>query len=155
MSDSYVETLRSRGYRITPQREMIIEELASTNAHMAAEEIHDAIQKRTKALNIATIYRTLDMLVEEGLACKNDLGGGCVVYAITRHGPHIHLVCRLCGQVIEADQSLISDLGKNLQQEYGFYADLRHISLFGVCFQCQKNIFQQETNEQKNEMEKK
>ena len=148
MPNTYVEALRSRGYRITPQREMIIEELTSTNAHMAAEEIHDEIQKRTKALNIATIYRTLDMLVEEGLACKNDLGAGCVVYAINRHGPHIHLVCRVCGQVIEANQSLISDLGKKLQQKYGFAADLRHISLFGVCSECQKEIPKPPTNKQ-------
>jgi Fur family ferric uptake transcriptional regulator len=155
MFDSYVEALRSRGYRITPQREMIIEELASTNAHMAAEEIHDAIQKRTKALNIATIYRTLDMLVEEGLACKNDLGSGFVVYAITRHGPHIHLVCRACGQVTEANQSLISDLGKDLQQKYGFAADLRHISLFGVCSECQEENPKQTKNKFNDEKENK
>jgi len=138
MSDKYVEMLRERGYRITPQREMIIEELAKTNAHMAAEEIHDSLQSRTKSLNIATIYRTLEMLVEEGLACQNDLGGGCVVYAITRHGPHIHLVCRLCGQVIEADYELLADLGSKLKQEYGFDADLRHISLFGICSKCRR-----------------
>ena len=138
MSDKYVEMLRERGYRITPQREMIIEELAKTNAHMAAEEIHASLQSRTKSLNIATIYRTLEMLVEEGLACQNDLGGGCVVYAITRHGPHIHLVCRLCGQVIEADYELLADLGSKLKQEYGFDADLRHISLFGICSKCRR-----------------
>jgi len=137
MSDTYVETLRLRGYRITPQREMIIEELTRTNAHMAAEQIHEALQDRTKSLNIATIYRTLDMLVEEGLACRNDLGGGSIFYAITQHGPHIHLVCRLCGQVIEADHSSISYLGEKLMQEYGFDADIRHISLFGICAECQ------------------
>ena len=141
MPDTYVETLRSRGYRITPQREMIIEELTRTNAHMAAEEIHEALQEKTKSMNIATIYRTLDMLVEEGLACRNDLGSGCIVYAITRHGPHIHLVCRLCGQVIEADHSSISYLGEILKQEYGFDADLRHISLSGICATCQKKQY--------------
>ena len=141
MPDTYVETLRSRGYRITPQREMIIEELTRTNAHMAAEEIHEALQEKTKSMNIATIYRTLDMLVEEGLACRNDLGSGSIVYAITRHGPHIHLVCRLCGQVIEADHSSISYLGEILKQEYGFDADIRHISLSGICAACQKKQY--------------
>ena len=137
MSDSFENILRARGYRITPQREMIIEELTKTNSHIAAEEIFDALQERTKVLNISTIYRTLDLLVEEGLVCRNDLGDEFIVYALAQHGAHIHLVCRQCGQVVEADQSLITDLGEIFQEEYGFAADLRHISLFGLCSKCQ------------------
>ena len=71
MDNLYIEKLRTRGFRITPQREMIIETLVRNNSHMAAEEIFGVLQKRTRALNIATIYRTLDLLVEEGLACRN------------------------------------------------------------------------------------
>jgi Fur family ferric uptake transcriptional regulator len=139
MIETYTEQLRAHGYRITPQREMIIEILAHSNTHMAAEEIFEALQTRTKALNIATVYRTLDLLVEEGLACRNDLGGGFVIYAIMRHGPHIHLVCRHCGQVTEADYPLISPLGEQLQERYGFFPDLQHVSISGLCAECRSN----------------
>ena len=58
-----LETLRRRGYRITPQREMIIEVISSSGRHMTAEEIFKDVQGRTRAMNIATVYRTLDLLV--------------------------------------------------------------------------------------------
>ena len=139
MYEIYTKQLRQRGYRITPQREMIIETLTSSNSHMAAEEIFEALQKRTRALNIATVYRTLDLLVDEGLACRNDLGSGHVVYTIQQHGPHIHMVCRHCGQVTEADYPLIEPLGEQLREHHGFKADLGHVSIFGVCSECSSN----------------
>ena len=91
-----IADLRRRGYRITPQREMVIQAIAHTSSHMTAEEIFAQVQTRTQAINLATIYRTLEMLVEEGLATSVDLGGDQIVYASVNHGPHVHLVCRAC-----------------------------------------------------------
>jgi len=132
-----LETLRRRGYRITPQREMIIEVISSSGRHMTAEEIFGDVQGRTRAMNIATVYRTLDLLVEEGLASRIDVGTESVLYATAHHGPHIHLVCRHCGLVIEADYQLIAPLAEKLLAQYRFTADLQHISLFGICNACQ------------------
>lgn len=136
---TYIQTLRQRGYRITPQREMIVEALTHSSHHMTADEIFDRIKAQTQASNIATVYRTLDLLVEEGLACRNDLGGGRVSYATTEHGPHIHLVCRQCGCVIDADYKLLATLSRQLQEEHGFEANLQHISLTGLCSECQSS----------------
>jgi Fur family ferric uptake transcriptional regulator len=131
-----IQNLRDKGFRITPQRELIIKAITRSDHHMSAEEIFDAVGIHTQALNLATIYRTLDLLVEQGLACRNDLGGGCVVYSTIHHGPHIHLVCRLCGDIIDAEYPLIAPLGEQLQEQYAFEADLQHISIFGVCHKC-------------------
>jgi Fur family ferric uptake transcriptional regulator len=136
----YIQTLRQRGYRITPQREMIVAALAHSSHHMTAEEIFDRVQAQTQASNIATVYRTLDLLVEEGLACRNNLGGGRVSYATTEHGPHIHLVCRHCGCVIDADYKLLESLHNQLQEKHGFDANLQHISLAGLCKNCQTQM---------------
>jgi Fur family ferric uptake transcriptional regulator len=133
-----IKELRQKGYRLTPQREMIIEIIAHTEGHLAAEDIFARVQEQTQAVNLATIYRTLDTLVEERLACKTDLGSGKVVYATTHHGPHLHLVCRQCGQVIEADYEMIAPLASQLAQRYGFNPALNHISIFGFCSDCQK-----------------
>jgi Fur family ferric uptake transcriptional regulator len=137
MSNIYVDVLRNRGYRITPQRELIINILSGTSQHLTAEEIFHELQLQTRALNIATVYRTLELLTAEGLAVRNDLGGESVYFATMQHGPHIHLVCRQCSRVVDAEYSLIEPLTDDLHQHYDFAADLRHISITGVCSACQ------------------
>jgi Fur family ferric uptake transcriptional regulator len=134
---TFIDALRSHGYRITPQREMIIEAIAHNGHHIDAEEIYNLIQERTRAVNIATVYRTLDLLVELGLASRIDLGEGRVVYATFQHGPHIHLVCRQCGQITDANQDLLATLNQQLRAEYQFAPDLQHISILGLCQKCQ------------------
>jgi Fur family ferric uptake transcriptional regulator len=135
---TFIDTLRSHGFRITPQREMIIEAIAHQGNHINAEDVFTLVQQRTQSMNIATVYRTLDLLVEQGLVSRIDLGEGRVMYATTQHGPHIHLVCRQCGRIIDADQELLSALKDRLETEYQFAADLQHISLLGLCSSCQK-----------------
>jgi Fur family ferric uptake transcriptional regulator len=134
---TFIETLRSRGFRITPQREMIIEAIAHQGNHVNADELFALIQERTHAVNIATVYRTLELLVEQGLASRIDLGEGRVIYATYQHGSHIHLVCRQCGQVLDADQEMLSAFNQQLQSNYQFAADLQHISVLGLCSDCQ------------------
>lgn len=131
-----VAELRNRGFRITPQRELIIEAIAHSPQHMTAEEIADQLRVHTSAVNLATVYRTLDLLWQEGFACRNDLSEGKSVYATYQHGPHIHLVCRKCNRVIDADAGLLSSLGQGLREEYGFQPDLDHFSVFGICSAC-------------------
>lgn len=128
--------LRQKGYRITPQREMIIQAIAHTSKHMTAEEIYAEVQTRTQALNLATIYRTLEVLVDESLATRIDLGEGQIVYATVEHGPHIHLVCRGCGHIKNADPQLLTPIEDQLQTEHSFAPDLNHISIFGLCSHC-------------------
>jgi Fur family ferric uptake transcriptional regulator len=136
---TFIETLRSRGFRITPQREMIIEAIAHQGNHINADEVFALIQKRTQSMDIATVYRTLELLVEQGLASRIDLGEGRVIYATQQHGPHIHLVCRQCGQVLDANQEMLSAFNQQLQSDYHFAADLQHISVLGLCSECQSN----------------
>jgi len=132
-----MNTLRSRGFRITPQREMIIEAIAHQGDHINAEEVFTLVQQHTRSVNIATVYRTLDLLVEQGLASRIDLGEGRVMYATSQHGPHIHLVCRQCGCIIDADQEILSSIKNQLKRDYQFAADLQHISILGLCNSCQ------------------
>ncbi len=131
-----IQTLRQLGYRLTPQREMIIEAIAHAEGHLTAEEVSDLVKARTSAVNLATIYRTLDLLVEKGLATRADLWDGRVVYATIQHGPHIHLVCRQCGDVFNADHALLASLETALKKQYAFSADLKHLSIIGVCAEC-------------------
>ncbi len=136
--NTIIEHLRQKGFRLTPQREMIINIIAHSEIHMSADMIYRQIQERTQAVNLATVYRTLDMLVSKGLACRTDLGAGKIVYSTRYHGPHMHLVCKTCQGVIDADHGPLTSLNQQLTEQYGFQADLQHISIFGVCDQCQE-----------------
>jgi Fur family ferric uptake transcriptional regulator len=131
-----IEELRKRGYRLTPQREMIVEAIAHAGHHVTAEEVFEQVQARTSAVNVATVYRTLDLLVDLGLVSRADLGGGKVCYASVNHGPHCHLICKQCGCTIEADHDLIAPLEDQLREQYGFSADLHHLAVSGLCADC-------------------
>ncbi len=97
--------LRKKGYRITPQRESIILAVAHSPKHLTAEDLAEELKGYSGNINIATIYRTLDLLWQEGFACRNDLSEGKSVYAAYQHGPHIHLVCRKCDRILDADNT--------------------------------------------------
>lgn len=131
-----IAALRQQGYRLTPQRELIVEAIAHSGRHMTAEEVLEIVRQKASAVNIATVYRTLDLLVEKGLATRTDLGEGRVVYATVRHGPHIHLVCRRCGRVLEADAALLASLTAALRDQYHFCCDTTHLALTGLCEAC-------------------
>ena len=135
-TETILETLRQRHFRITPQREIIVDALLSGDHHLTAEEVYAQVQTHTSAVNIATIYRTLDMLVAQGIATRTDLGGR-IIYAPIGHDPHIHLICRHCSGVIDADAEVLAAVDVQLRRDYNFVADLSHISLFGVCKECQ------------------
>jgi Fur family transcriptional regulator, ferric uptake regulator len=137
---TYLQALRGFGYRITPQREMIIEAFVHYPQHVTAEEIYEQVRQRTRAVNIATVYRTLDLLVEKGLANRAGLQDGRMVYATAHHGPHLHLVCRACGRVIDADNGLFSALDAQLREYYHFAADLGHVTILGLCTDCQSQV---------------
>jgi Fur family ferric uptake transcriptional regulator len=144
-SEIFIQALRQRGVRITPQREMIVDALAHGSGHMTAEEIYDQVKEHTRAINIATVYRTLELLVEAGLANRANLWDGRLVYATNLHGPHLHLVCRSCGTTVDADSNMLSSFVTQVKDEYHFLTDWQHISLQGTCQSCQgKTILMEE-----------
>jgi Fur family ferric uptake transcriptional regulator len=116
---------------------MIVDAIAHSEQHLTAEEIYAAIQTRSKALNLATVYRTLDLLVDSGLVSRADLGNGRSMYTSDQHGPHLHLVCRQCGRVTGADSSLLASIEEHLSADYGFTADVNHLCINGLCKSCQ------------------
>ena len=134
---SLLDSLRQNGNRITPQREMIVEALAHSDRHLSAEEVFETVQRRTRSINIATVYRTLELLVCEGLASRVDMGDEGIVYATLKHGPHIHLVCRQCHEVIQTDDLTLNPFREQLEAHYRFTPDLGHISIIGLCAACQ------------------
>ncbi|MFC1912410.1 Fur family transcriptional regulator [Chloroflexota bacterium] len=133
-----IDKLSERGYRLTPQRMLVLAAIENSDDHISAEEIHAEVVKKYPHVNISTVYRTLELLNRLGLVTETDLGGGRVRYHPADKGHHHHLVCQECGRIIDLDESLLVSLKDVLLDEYGFSADLRHLAIFGCCADCRK-----------------
>jgi len=133
---SLIESLRERGYRLTPQRLLVVEAIEASDDHISAEEIHSQAHARYPYMNISTVYRTLDLLKEQGLVAESDMGGGRFLYHPVGKAHHHHLVCRKCGRVQDIEVSAFEGLRKELKSSYGFDAVFDHMAIFGTCKSC-------------------
>jgi Fur family ferric uptake transcriptional regulator len=131
------QALKGMGYRLTPQRMMVVEALHGADKHVSAEEIHAQVRARYPYANISTVYRTLDLLKGLGLVTEIALGDGCVRFHPVEKGHHHHLVCQKCGKIIDLPESALAPLEGALSDMYQFKADLKHMAVFGLCSQCQ------------------
>jgi Fur family transcriptional regulator, ferric uptake regulator len=132
------QTLQEKGYRLTPQRIMVLDALHSVDRHISAEEIFAKVKAKYPYANISTVYRTLELLKELGLINEIDMGDGRVRYHHAEKGHHHHLICSKCGNVIDLPESAFHKLTQDLARDYKFKADLRHLAIFGLCSNCQK-----------------
>ena len=130
--------LSELGYRLTPQRIMVLSAIEDSDDHISAEEIYAQIVAKYPQVNISTVYRTLELLKRLGLVTETDLGGGRFRYHSAEKGHHHHLVCQKCGAIIDIDESTLASLKDTLLRDYKFIADLRHVAILGRCANCQK-----------------
>lgn len=135
MSDGWKSTLRSRGYRLTPQRQLVLEAVTALR-HGTPDEICTHVQGIAGAVNISTVYRTLELLEELGLVTHTHLGHGAPTYHASTDEDHLHLVCRDCGAVTETDVSIADPLVHQLASRHGFETDVAHFAIYGRCAAC-------------------
>jgi Fur family ferric uptake transcriptional regulator len=133
-----IDRLTEQGYRLTPQRMMVLAAIEKSDHHISAEEIYAQVVAKYPYFNISTVYRTLELLHRLGLVTETDLGGGRVRYHPADKGHHHHLVCQECGKVIDLDESVLDHLKLVLRQDYKFDPDTRHLAFFGRCADCSK-----------------
>jgi Fur family ferric uptake transcriptional regulator len=133
--EQWVADLRARGYRLTPQRQLVLEAVASLG-HATPEDIVTAVRRTASGVNISTVYRTLELLEELGLVTHTHLGHGPPTYHPAAEDDHVHLVCRVCGSVTEAPPTLVEPLVSSLAETQGFTADVGHLAIFGTCRTC-------------------
>ena len=134
----FKEALKKEGLKYTPQRTAVLEEIIKDKGHRESEEIYLALKKRSQHVSRATVYRTMDILVNNGFARKMNLGDGRARYESKVNSPHHdHLVCMDCGLIVEFMDQKIEDLQDEIAIQYEFQLK-RHIhQLFGLCKKCQ------------------
>lgn len=127
--------LRAHGYRLTPQRQLVLEAVGQLG-HATPEDIASAVRRTASGVNISTVYRTLELLEQLGLVQHTHLGHGAPTYSVTSSDEHLHLVCRVCGQVQEVAVAVLDDVVAALAREPGFVVDVGHAALTGRCSAC-------------------
>ncbi|HRW04723.1 MAG TPA: Fur family transcriptional regulator [Caldilineaceae bacterium] len=136
----YAGYLRDRGYRMTPQRQIIMDAICEAQGHTTLAEILRRVQAKAPAVNQATVYRTLHFLHETGLVVKAEINPGEIVYELAGQSPHHHLLCRHCHHEIEIDAESLAVLQQAIQARHGFAIDANHLVLTGLCAYCQHEL---------------
>ncbi len=131
-----MDSLRGTGYRLTPQRMLIVSIIHDYKGHVTAEEVHARVVEQYPFVDISTVYRTLQLLKKLHLVSETDLGGGRVQYELAQGARHHHLVCRRCGTTFPLDDGLLEPLRSQLLAKHDFEADMEHFAIFGVCKGC-------------------
>jgi Fur family transcriptional regulator, ferric uptake regulator len=135
MSRTWDDTLRASGYRVTPQRQLVLEAVTRLE-HATPEEIYAEVKQTAVGVNLSTVYRTLELLEQIGLVTHTHLGHGAHRYHLAADAQHVHLVCRGCGTIIQLDPEAVGSLVSALDSEYGFETDVGHLTVFGTCAGC-------------------
>jgi Fur family ferric uptake transcriptional regulator len=116
---------------------MILSVMHDIEGLATVDEIYGRVQEISSSVDISTVYRTLDLLQELDLVACVDPGEDQRRYELLgTHGPHLHLVCGACGQVMSAGLEAAQTLRERLQAEYGFEAALDHLTVPGLCPAC-------------------
>jgi Fe2+ or Zn2+ uptake regulation protein len=141
------ETLRKRGYRLTPQRHMILSVIQEADGHLSIDQITERVQERNPYVSLSTVYRTLELLRELGLVRENHLPGEQPHYEIAETSAHHHLVCRGCHAIIHLEDTLLGNLHEELQHRYAFHGLTLDLVAAGFCDSCWQNMQKEATAE--------
>ena len=130
---NHSQTLRSRGYRMTPQRLAILQALHN-GGHLSPAQIFERVNQT--GMTEATVYRTLEFLAGNGVVNPTQVGGGHLTYELSGHAHH-HLVCRVCGAQLDLDPDSLNNAISRIELQTGYLVGAGHLTFFGLCPECQ------------------
>ena len=131
----YDQRIREQGYRLTPQRAIIMGQLCEMGTHVTANALYERVHDHTPAIDRATVYRTLHFFRELRLVSATEIDGE-LFYEVADVTPHHHLICRVCGAEQTLEDHHLQDLVQHLQKEHQFTAEIDHLVINGRCRDC-------------------
>ena len=135
----FLEHIQKSGLRRTAQRETILEVFLRTEEHLSSEDLYRIVRSEDPNVGQTTVYRTLKLLTEAGLAREVRLGDGRTYYEHHfDHDHHDHMICTECGEVIEFFSQEIEELQDAMADKYGFKPTHHSLRILGLCENCQK-----------------
>jgi len=135
----YAALMREQGFRVTPQRQLILDAICAGDGHTTPDEVYRRVRAKTPHVNRATVYRNLDFLCEMRLVVAAQIGGH-MVYEIAGDTPHHHLICRNCDKAEQISHATVKALFDKIEREQKFTVDMDHLALFGLCQKCRRAL---------------
>ena len=133
------EYLSAKGLRSTSQRDAIVKLFMAAGRHLSAEELHERVKKAHTGISYATVYRTLKLLSEAGLAKENRFDDGFTRYEYnSADDHHDHLICTRCGEISEFENDKIEALQLDVAKKKGFKVRNHKLEIYGLCAKCQR-----------------
>ncbi len=135
----FLEHIQGAGLRKTGQRDLILETFLRTEEHLSSEDLYWLVQKQDPAVGQTTVYRTLKLLTEAGLAREVRLGDGKTYYEHHYdHEHHDHMICTECGKVIEFFSPELEAMQDAMAEKYNFKPTHHSLRILGLCDDCQQ-----------------
>jgi Fur family ferric uptake transcriptional regulator len=132
-------SLREHGLKLTHQRELIAE-IFLRQDHITVEDLYHEVTKKDHAIGVITVYRTLKLLCQWGLAQERHFGKGKTIYDnVAWKTHHDHLICTQCGRIIEFENFQIEQFQEQVAQAHEFHITFHKLELYGLCKACQKD----------------
>jgi len=133
-----MEYLAGQGLKSTQQRDEILKVFVGAGRHLSAEELYALVKKSYPGIGYATVYRTLKLLAEAGLAEERRFEDGFTRYEYrATNGHHDHLICTKCGSIIEFENARIEELQQDVARKNKFLVQNHKLELYGLCAVCQ------------------
>ncbi len=134
----FSEFLKQKGLRITPQRLKILDAFLNADDHVSMEELFLLVREQDSTVGQVTVYRTLKLLCEAGIASAVNFEEGMARYEPVGLHHHDHLVCEKCGRKIEFVNDAIEELQTKVCRVHDFIPTTHHMVLYGICADCRK-----------------
>lgn len=137
------EKLKSHEYKLTPQRQQILEVLLENkDKHLSAEDVYNLVKQKAPDVGLATVYRTLELFSEFEVIHSVNFGDGRKRYEYGDNSAghhHHHAICLKCGKILEINEDLLEELERQVAEQYKFTITDHELKIFGYCDGCKKN----------------
>ncbi|MBI4843735.1 MAG: transcriptional repressor [Nitrospirae bacterium] len=131
--------IKTKGLKSTRQRDIIVTEFLKTEGHVTAEEFYRKINRRHKNIGFTTVYRTLKLLAESGLAAEQVFADNLTRYeSLLGEEHHDHLICQKCGSITEFKDNKLENMQVKIADELGFQILNHKMEFYGYCSNCRK-----------------
>jgi Fur family ferric uptake transcriptional regulator len=137
--DAFTTYLRDHGLPVTAQRMAIADIMLRSDRHLSADDVARALAQRESGIGLATVYRTIELLLKSGLLVERDFGEGFRRYEPARDIPHHeHLLCTVCGKVREFRDERLERMTTLVAEAHGYARQRHRLVIYGVCDDCQR-----------------
>ena len=132
--------MAKKGLRSTAQRRLIVDTFFEGSPHMTIEDLLNEVRSRDRGIGYATVYRTLKLLAESGVASERRFDDGLSRYELADEANthHDHLICTSCGKIVEFENDKIEELQEAVAKKFGFRLVTHKMELYGICADCRR-----------------